>query len=167
MALPTNMRPFGINDELLLQFFLTFSRFEYAMKAAGLVRQNGDTAEPDWSRLINKIQALDPLITSSLSVGGEYLIQAPPKKQTLKPEGLCWEEVLCNADHHHVSCLLWSLKRVRNNLFHSSKFEVLRDLSDRNRRLVEGSLAVMDQLIRLEVCQDIYVKFNDYSPDET
>ena len=51
--------PFGettVSKELLLEFFLTFSRFEYALKATGYYKRrpvkppDWPKAEPDWDR---------------------------------------------------------------------------------------------------------------------
>src|SRR6266699_1578234 len=158
--------PPGLTGELLLEFFLVFSRLEYAMKAAGWIKTDGGTAEPDWPRLIDELQHEDEAVTAALPAAGQYLLEAPPKKQIRNAAGvLDWSEVRCDDQHRRLSCLLWSVKRVRNNLFHGGKFELLPDLSDRNRRLVEGSLKVIEVLLDVPICEPIRQRYYAYAAD--
>jgi hypothetical protein len=46
--------------DLVIRFFVCFSRFEYAMKAAGWVcAGKGDAAEPDWNRVVRQLKEAD------------------------------------------------------------------------------------------------------------
>jgi hypothetical protein len=45
---------------LVIRFFVFFSRFEYAMKAAGWAcAGRGDAAEPDWNRVVRQLKHAD------------------------------------------------------------------------------------------------------------
>ncbi len=157
--------PAGISSDLLLEFFLVFSRFEYAMKAAGWTREIRE-ALPDWDRLANAAQDEAPGLTDALLDAGSYLLQEPPKKQVRRPSGeLAWSLVDCDADHRPIACLILSVRRVRNNLFHGGKFERLRDLSERNGFLVEGSLRVLQELLELSTCRSIREAYFDMAVD--
>jgi hypothetical protein len=41
---------FAEDRMLVLQFFLVFARFEYALKRSGFLRGNESKVEPDWDR---------------------------------------------------------------------------------------------------------------------
>lgn len=160
--------PVGLSNELLLEFFLVFSRFEYAMKAAGWTSPDRTAAEPDWQRLIREIQAENHAVTAPMVEVGQYLLRAPPKQQVRRTDGgIGWSKVECNYTREQVACLLRSVKRVRNNLFHGGKFERLTELSDRNRDLVLGSLRVLECLLEQPACNAIREKYFEYadSPD--
>ena len=70
-SVPTRLRmqeePFGettVSKELLLEFFLTFSRFEYALKATGYYKRrpvkppDWPKAEPDWDRFAASLRKI-------------------------------------------------------------------------------------------------------------
>jgi hypothetical protein len=160
--------PVGLTNELVLEFFLVFSRFEYAMKAAGWTRPDRTAAEPDWQRLIREIQTENHAVAAPIVEAGQYLLLAPPKQQVRRPDGgIGWSEVECNHIPEQVACLLRSVKRVRNNLFHGGKFERLTELSDRRTNLVVGSLRVLECLLEQPACSAIREKYFEYadSPD--
>ncbi len=46
----------AIDRELVLQFFLTFARFEFALKATGYARGNENFVEPDWNAFATSIR---------------------------------------------------------------------------------------------------------------
>jgi hypothetical protein len=99
--------PPGLTNELLLEFFLVFSRFEFAMKAAGWTRPDRDAAEPDWRCLIDEVEAQSAVVTSPLLDAGRYLLELPPKRQVRASDGsLGWSVVRCDDDARRVSCLL-------------------------------------------------------------
>lgn len=155
--------PPGLTNELLLEFFLVFSRFEYAMKAAGWTKPKAGAAEPDWQRLINVVNAQDATITRPLLEAGAYLLSSPPKEQIRRSDGsLEWSPVRCDDDARLVACMLWGVKRVRNNLFHGGKFELLGKLSPRNWQLVESSLRVLERLLEVPVCEPIRRLYFEY-----
>ena len=51
----------GVSDDLILKFFLTFARFEYALKESGFTRTDLDYASPDWNRFINEVEGEDSI----------------------------------------------------------------------------------------------------------
>lgn len=60
--------------ELAGEFFLAFSRFEFALKASGFARQTDRGIEPDWDGFADSIHgSFDPAITSDLKAAVEYL----------------------------------------------------------------------------------------------
>jgi hypothetical protein len=73
-----------LDRELMFTFFAAFSRFEYALKTAGLRQPNDKAAEPDWQTFAKKIaeplrerMATDGVLRAAV----EDLVKEPPRKQ--------------------------------------------------------------------------------------
>ena len=115
--------------QLAKEFFVIFSRFEYALKQAGFVR--GDNyVQPDWNRFAERYGEVfrnraqnNQLVRESIS----YFRQAPPRKQVLRDEQLKWEhtqedkQIQRERQEPTLPWLTIMVRRVRNNLFHGSK----------------------------------------------
>jgi len=159
--------PLEATSELLLEFFVVFSRFEYAMKAAGWYRRDVARAEPDWNGLITELERQEDDITRPLLEAGAYLLASPPNEQVRASDGsIVWSPVRCDVTREPLSCLLKSVKRVRNNLFHGGKFEHLWELSERNRRLVSDSLRVLECLLDVPLCASIRQNYLGYADEQ-
>jgi hypothetical protein len=81
-----------VDRELLLNFFLTFSRFEYALKASGLFKrtnpQRNDPsrppeAQPDCDTFAVSLRCAFQLGTETLKWACEYILDSPPWKQVI------------------------------------------------------------------------------------
>lgn len=70
-------------DQLATEMFRTFARFEYALKAVGF--HNGDgAAEPNWRSFAQSIpDLLDDPGDPDLAAAVCYILDHPPKKQTI------------------------------------------------------------------------------------
>ena len=72
--------------DLACDFLCIFSRFEYALKAAGYVRSPTGYAEPSWRRFGQFISGqFDPASTPELDATVAYLLADPPLQQTYDP----------------------------------------------------------------------------------
>lgn len=108
-------------DELAIEMFRTFARFEYALKAAGFHNEGGD-AKPNWRSFAESIPALfENPADAQLRAALAYLLEHPPKKQVIANGVLAWSEEPPNTDLHADRVLIY-VRRVRNNLFHGGKF---------------------------------------------
>ncbi|CAN5905078.1 hypothetical protein BH23ACT11_BH23ACT11_04080 [soil metagenome] len=141
------------HDERAGEFLLVFSRFEFALKQLGYVRQNGTRLIVEWRRFACET-TYDP--TSSLAPYDketiDLFITHPPARQVLKNDKLDWKHEKPPAkDQVTLEWLLEMLYRVRNNLFHGGKqpFEPPRD-----RKLLEAGLALIDLCLHLN--NDLY-----------
>src|SRR5215472_12270251 len=80
----------GDDGDIVLQFFVTFSRFEYALKRAGFVKgdRNGN-ALPDWCRFASeRLNArLVSITDTEFTEASLYLLHEPPGKQILVGAG--------------------------------------------------------------------------------
>jgi hypothetical protein len=147
----------GDDDELILQFFVFFSRFEYALKRAEFVKsvsKSNNTALPDWDRFAKKLENSLVSITDIKFVEAKaYLLKHPPQKQMRRPDNsLEWDDNERNGQSE-TEYVLRLVKSVRNNLFHGGKYpdkpvsgQVLR-----NRKLLQACLTILENCLPLNV----------------
>jgi hypothetical protein len=91
----------GVDPEILLRFFVTFARFEYALKAAGFFRarpvRRSRAAEyadagPDWRRFTESIRnAFRSDACANLLSACHYLFENPPYREVIAAGNLVWE----------------------------------------------------------------------------
>lgn len=135
-------QPTDTLDLLAFEFFKTFARFEYALKATGYHTGEGD-AHPDWNRFAKTLDALFvEKHAGGLDEAIRYLQENPPKKQVIADGKLVWKEVSDNSPP--AKKLLLSIRRVRNNLFHGGKFNGHWFAPERSERLLNSSLHVLE-----------------------
>ena len=145
--------------ELVTNFFIVFSRFEYALKKTKYIKsdRNGN-AEPNWNRFIkdNKTHFESLEKSEELQRAIDYLKNHPPKKQVYKKQSdkdenkkLLLAPIPTNKSEIHY--LLEIIKGVRNNLFHGAKypFSSLEEPA-RNTKLLKNSLIVLEFWLKLD-----------------
>ena len=111
------------------EFFIVFSRFEYALKKAEYVTNNNNTVRPDWKGFANKYNVVfEKIMKNNKEIKGavEFFRQDPPRKQVLKKDTLGWEDTdndrkMEGEDKITLEWLTLMVRRVRNNLFHGGK----------------------------------------------
>ena len=146
-----------VNRELLLEFFLVFARFEYALKATRFfVRHPEDprrppTAEPDWDSLVVSLDnTLDPARTDLLREACEYIGQYPPNKQVVVNGAVAWETPIYPPEESQIHFLLRMVRCVRNNLFHGGKHNIdVHESTERTERLLRSSLIILEECLAL------------------
>lgn len=108
-------------NDLSVEVFRVFARFEYALKAAGFHDGEGE-AKPNWERYACSIgSTLEKPDTKELQEAIQYILKHPPKKQVIRNGVIDWDEV--EPDHgSQTDLILLYVRRVRNNLFHGGKF---------------------------------------------
>ncbi len=152
----------GVDREQLLDFFLTFARFEYALKAAGFFRprtrrrtgsagpQEYPDAEPDWPRFARSIRsAFRSDANPQLSVACRYLFDYPPYREVVAGADLRWETRAPHDDQSEVDRVLLYVRWVRNNLFHGGKFSPAHGGPTRNVALISHSLVILSACLAL------------------
>jgi hypothetical protein len=146
-----------VDRGLLLEFFLTFAQFEYALKASGLcVRHREDpldlpAATPDWDSFA---ASLRPTFlaerTPELLEACQYLLDHPPNKQVLLGGGPAWQTPVRGAHVTDVEFLLLMIRCVRNNLFHGGKHGLSpHESRERTEKLLRSSLAILHECLAL------------------
>ena len=160
-----SVTPAGVNQNVLLEFFLTFARFEFALKNAGFFQRprNIDPADPpdarpDWDCFAASIrQFLAQDKTPEFVEAYEYLLNHPPAREVLLNGSLMWEAKAPSAHLPLADRSLQCVRRVRNNLFHGGKFNSVQDADPaRNNRLLQCSMAILRACLRASAIVDAH-----------
>lgn len=141
-----------VNQDLVLDFFATFSRFEFALKAAGYVKGTENSAAPDWDRFAQRCrERFEGVAELALDDGIKYLLAHPPKKQVLVRGRLDWKDAPPEPNVPMLQSVLFLVRRVRNNLFHGGKYPggPVKEMS-RDARLLESSIKVLEHCVGLD-----------------
>ena len=136
-----------VDRELLLEFFLTFSRAEFALKNSGFVTGGEDSASPHWDRFATALRdQFKKDRTEELEAAAEYILHNPPMKQVLRDGALMWEANLPNDGKSETEVLFVLVRRIRNNLFHGGKhnLEAFED-TERTTRLLNSALLIVQE----------------------
>ena len=139
-------------DPIASEFFFTFARMEYALKATGRFVDNRRDAKADWTRLANDLgDRFNENGAPELKEAVSYYRDHPPKKQVVRNNQLEWDDT--PPDHISELDLLFAyIGRVRNNLFHGGKFRgrVLAD-PERSETLMRHGLTILNVCLILAV----------------
>ena len=143
---------------LVLEFFVVFARFEYALKNAPNLPGNQNYVEPNWRQFAlddNHIKDFDAIVLKDERIGNavEYLINNPPKVLGINNGRLVWT---ARQDFRYgkssLGRAILHLKDVRNNLFHGSKNALLPEdpQGHRDEKLLKSALKVLYALVDLD-----------------
>ncbi len=139
-----------ISQGLLFEFFLTFARFEFALKAAGFFTGNLERAAPDWTRFGQSLELETARLNPSCAEAIEYFALRPPWRQVVTTNGLAWDSSVGFRRLERMEQLLDLVRRVRNNLFHGGKFsDEVHSGPGRNEQLLRHSLAILHRCLEL------------------
>ncbi|MCB1467525.1 MAG: hypothetical protein AB7I79_18835 [Rhizobiaceae bacterium] len=125
-------------EPVALEFFATFSRFEFALKRGGYaLGAVGGRASPNWIKFASDL-GNDFFSRMRDAEAAKIFFEAPPKRLTVKPDG--GVEFTEQAALANTQMLLEAVGLVRNNLFHGEKAWI----GERDDRLLRASLFVLD-----------------------
>ena len=111
--------PEASNDKVAM--FVTYSRFEFALKEAGFVGgADGDIASANWSKFARRKEFGDVLQAVSGDQDVADLIADPPKVQLRRGNSFEWASQF-DSPITSVDQLFLAVKAVRDNLFHGGK----------------------------------------------
>jgi len=147
------------DDKMLLinEFIFTFMRFEYALKGSQYFMANSTDAKADWGRFSTDISlTFDKNKSTHLRQSVDFLLNDPPEKQVIDNGSLVFSNVLSQYPYDTQNLDVY-IRRVRNNLFHGSKFTQNNDLP-RDLELINASLIVLKEWV--EILPDVSEKFH-------
>lgn len=140
--------------QLAWEFFVFFSRFEYALKRHQLYLMPGTgDAQPNWDRFASENAAnFRPAASPALQTAVAFYLAQPPRKQLRDQGEMKWSEPLeWNGREPQLIWLLRVVRTVRNNLFHGGKFPHLPVAEpSRDRDLIANGLAVLNGALALD-----------------
>lgn len=150
-----------IEKDLVTDFSIFFSRFEYALKRTiKYAAEKNNRINANWDEFaLNHDSVFIPERTENLKLAVDYLLAKPPKKQTLKNGTLGWKDVP-QQNTPRLQQILCSVRRVRNNLFHGGKFPD-GDIAEpgRDRKLLQNCIIILEECLRLN--DEVAIIFND------
>src|ERR1700720_1973354 len=130
--------------QLAFEFFYWFSRFEFALKENGYLRNEriGAAAEADWNKFVARWHS-----TYSLSAAAMDLTAHAPGRQIVANSGLEFAAIQFPEKTSDLAKVVRFAKTVRNNLFHGGKhgFDSW-DEPDRMRFLLRRVIEVLNEL---------------------
>ncbi len=140
-----------IDQELLLEFLTKFSRFEFAMKLSGYIRERDDSVEPDWERFSSDIDGLfDKENTAMLTRACDYILLNPPYEQILVGGALGWSSCFQREANTETELLLDLVRRVRNNLCHGGMYDArIHQETAQSEAFLRGSLLIIEECLRV------------------
>ena len=140
-----------VNPDLLLEFFLTFARAEFALKNSGFVKGNEREVSADWDGFTASIKSSFTKDKSDdLVQAVNYILDNPPMKQVLRKNTLMWEANVPDGNLTEIEVLIWLVRRIRNNLFHGGKHNIaLFEDTERTTRLLKSSLIIIQECLLL------------------
>lgn len=147
-----------VSDSLLFEFFMNFSKFEFALKTASFAMGDDKRVSPNWDKFSQSIKGkFDKTKSLDLQQAVEFFLLNPPWKQVFIDGALYWDASVPNNGLAEIEKVLLLIRRVRNNLFHGGKFnfEVHEDTA-RTVNLLSYSIVI------LKACLDLSpdVKYN-------
>jgi hypothetical protein len=136
-----------IDRDLVLEFFLRFARFEFALKASGYANGDHSPVDPAWDRFGRDISVdFDRRRSAELDRACEYYLLHPPNKQVLANGSLAWSTDLPVDRARDTELLVALVRRVRNNLFHGGKYNAgLHEETARSEELLRGGLLILEE----------------------
>ncbi|WP_075343150.1 hypothetical protein [Tenacibaculum agarivorans] len=159
---------------IMQQFFLVFSRFEYALKKTDdfLIERHGaasanwdayaDSINEDFCNLIN--QELDGFGFNhekivKLKEAVDFFVMEPPRKQEVEGGVLVYRDRVREDDSLTRKICVY-IRRVRNNVMHGGKYIGSNAIGSRNYKLLDLSLYLMDCF--LELNDEVKHNFHEY-----
>lgn len=139
-------------QEITYEFLGTFARCEYALKSVGYARSKGSSVEANWDQYSKDInwhflRIKDETLRSAV----RYLLESPPRKQTLHNGIVNWLDSPPNPALKKTERALLMVRRVRNNLFHGAKiWSPHFDNRERDLRLVTDALVILKYSIEVD-----------------
>lgn len=115
-----------VDRDLLLEFFLTFSRFEFALKNAGYIQHSSQAdpvdppdAKPNWDAFAAAIRGtFRQQGAASFKGACDYLAMTPPWREVILNGALGWTADPPPKEMPIEQRTLLCVRRLRNNLFH-------------------------------------------------
>ncbi len=147
---------------LMNNFLVIFSRFEYALKKTiTYANPRGDQVHANWDKFAQTIRSkFDKDKTEELLNAVTYLLNNPPKVQTLINNQMHWRDRVFNKNEPELKRIAQHIRDVRNNFFHGGKFQGIYqpDIS-RNYILLDSALIILDHWLLLE--EEVSSNFSD------
>jgi hypothetical protein len=135
------------------EFFVLFSRFEYALKRVDdFLMPNDGEAKANWDRFGTQVNTDFPVNDPHVAAAIAFYMADPPRRQVRVNGALDWSAPEARVGNEPL--LIWlfrAIRVVRNNLFHGGKFPnfVFSDPS-RNGALLRHAIVILATALPLD-----------------
>ena len=134
--------------DLIIEYFIVFSRFEYALKQTGFHNGSETHLEPDWDKFCNTFkEKFQPQKSETLTEAVNYYHDKPTKIQIFKDGQLQWRENSRGDGEDQFTWLMRTVRYTRNNLFHGGKFPYM---PIRDTNLLTYGLMILYECLELD-----------------
>ena len=140
----------SIGKDIILEFFIAFSRFEFALKASNFVK-GGERVSANWDTFVNLIaNDFNPNSSIELKTATHYIITNPPQVQSLHENNIVWSKRNIEANTPIINKLRLHITDIRNNLFHGGKFnDTFSPENSRNYVLLKSAIIILNNWLEL------------------
>ena len=144
--------------DLIFEFFMVYSRFEFALKQKRDFRriEGNEHVAPNWRAFSAAVQEkFYPDKSPELRQAFDYYVSDPPKIQVVQNFRLSWKKNQKRENETNFAWVIRSIGIVRNNLFHGGKFpwDQMRDTS-----LLSYGLLILYECLELDAA--VFRAFN-------
>lgn len=150
----------AIAPTVLLDFFLTFARFELALKSAGFVRAREATdggffeAHPDWTKFASSLSRdFNPEANTPLEEASSFILEMPiwtlvvERKEATE---VAWQQVAPPSEGSVAERVFVCIRRLRNNLFHGAGLSSVQGYDDETMtQLLQSATIILLESLRL------------------
>jgi hypothetical protein len=159
--------PTEIDSNVLLDFLLTFARFELSLKNSGFVRshkkidlRNPPDAHADWDRFAVSIRdSFRGDRTTALQEACDYLLSTPPWREVvIGKKSVGWRCDPPPESLPEAGRVLLCIRRLRNNLFHGATLSPDQGYDKgTTKSLLKASMVVLEECLLLSPkVQEVY-----------
>lgn len=143
----------GVDKELVMEFFVVFSRFEFALKKAKYLKKKNGKAFPDWDAFSKKHKdGFNPKREIQLKEAWDFLKKEPPMTQIVFDGQLDFKVDKQLTGKFSLFEAQRAVRTVRNNLFHGGKFPKSGVVDDpaRKTKLLSMCLVLLKEMLKLD-----------------
>jgi hypothetical protein len=140
-------------QELCIEYFFMFSRFEYALKENGFLKKSRyKNAEPNWKKFVEEFGS-----TYVPSDEARNLLKNPPDRHIVRDDCCQWEKIDFDHFASDLDKVVFIIKTIRNNLFHGGENSHPDwDNPERNAFLIKNAISVLGNLAELSELERDY-----------
>ena len=138
-----------LNKPYVIEFFIKYARFEYALKMAGFYKKVDSDSffikKVDLDRFLFEID--ESKLSEALKPFYDYLMEHPVKK--LKND-LRFHDGTFDNGMTNIRKFAENIVRIRNNLFHGNKFIEFLPGENRDEYLIKNAILVIEWMVDLK-----------------
>ena len=137
--------------KLVEGFFAAFATAEFELKRLGFIRRGTEDAQADWDAFASAIERRFRVgHPRTLARAWRALTAFPPRKQVVRDGRLGWKSTSRPSGTSDAAWGLLLVRRIRNNLFHGSKFLLGgSEQFSRDREFVSAAHTVLEVAMQL------------------